>query len=194
MNILRLFICMHPILFFDGNIASIVKCEIWSQFFNSNFTSKMLSVQWSQLQEAQLVFHPLVDNMLSGFVPVQMTGSRMKIAGRFRPCAHMGCFDLESFVELNQRSRKVTISSLIFHWSVPSLAASLIIFLGFCAVAMSNLPQEFFSGKHHNWSVFQPHHFFGKFTWNLDLPQLDPSIFIYTIAFWWYRCEIVEKM
>ncbi|XP_010922534.1 E3 SUMO-protein ligase SIZ1 isoform X2 [Elaeis guineensis] len=35
-----------------------------------------------------------------------MTGSRMKIAGRFRPCAHMGCFDLESFVELNQRSRK----------------------------------------------------------------------------------------
>ncbi|XP_038980897.1 E3 SUMO-protein ligase SIZ1-like isoform X2 [Phoenix dactylifera] len=35
-----------------------------------------------------------------------MTQSRMKIAGRFRPCAHMGCFDLESFVELNQRSRK----------------------------------------------------------------------------------------
>lgn len=31
----------------------------------------------------------------------------MKIAGRFKPCAHMGCFDLEVFVELNQRSRKV---------------------------------------------------------------------------------------
>ncbi|XP_019052840.1 PREDICTED: E3 SUMO-protein ligase SIZ1 isoform X2 [Nelumbo nucifera] len=35
-----------------------------------------------------------------------MSGSRMKIAGRFKPCAHMGCFDLETFVELNQRSRK----------------------------------------------------------------------------------------
>nr|ALE30149.1 SUMO E3 ligase [Dendrobium nobile] len=35
-----------------------------------------------------------------------MSGSRMKIAGRFKPCIHMGCFDLETFVELNQRSRK----------------------------------------------------------------------------------------
>uniref|UniRef100_A0A2P2MH77 SP-RING-type domain-containing protein n=2 Tax=Rhizophora mucronata TaxID=61149 RepID=A0A2P2MH77_RHIMU len=35
-----------------------------------------------------------------------MSGSRIKVAGRFIPCAHMGCFDLEVFVELNQRSRK----------------------------------------------------------------------------------------
>lgn len=35
-----------------------------------------------------------------------MSGCRMKIAGRFKPCIHMGCFDLETFVELNQRSRK----------------------------------------------------------------------------------------
>ncbi|XP_041023574.1 LOW QUALITY PROTEIN: E3 SUMO-protein ligase SIZ1-like [Juglans microcarpa x Juglans regia] len=35
-----------------------------------------------------------------------MSGSRMKVAGRFKSCAHMGCFDLEVFVELNQRSRK----------------------------------------------------------------------------------------
>ncbi|XP_010264787.1 PREDICTED: E3 SUMO-protein ligase SIZ1-like [Nelumbo nucifera] len=35
-----------------------------------------------------------------------MSGSRIKTAGRFKPCAHMGCFDLETFVELNQRSRK----------------------------------------------------------------------------------------
>ncbi|KAG2673808.1 hypothetical protein I3843_Q033200 [Carya illinoinensis] len=35
-----------------------------------------------------------------------MSGSRMKVAGRFKPCAHLGCFDLEVFVELNQRSRK----------------------------------------------------------------------------------------
>lgn len=36
-----------------------------------------------------------------------MSGSRMKVAGRFKPCAHMGCFDLDIFVEMNQRSRKV---------------------------------------------------------------------------------------
>lgn len=35
-----------------------------------------------------------------------MSGSRMKVAGRFKPCAHMGCFDLDVFVEMNQRSRK----------------------------------------------------------------------------------------
>ncbi|KAL5711385.1 SUMO ligase siz1 [Ranunculus cassubicifolius] len=35
-----------------------------------------------------------------------MSGSRIKTAGRFKPCAHMGCFDLDTFVELNQRSRK----------------------------------------------------------------------------------------
>ncbi|XP_023729790.1 E3 SUMO-protein ligase SIZ1 isoform X1 [Lactuca sativa] len=35
-----------------------------------------------------------------------MSGSRMKIAGRFKPCAHMGCFDLDVFVQMNQRSRK----------------------------------------------------------------------------------------
>ncbi|KAK2370786.1 E3 SUMO-protein ligase SIZ1 [Trifolium repens] len=35
-----------------------------------------------------------------------MSGSRMKVAGRFKPCVHMGCFDLEVFVEMNQRSRK----------------------------------------------------------------------------------------
>ncbi|CAL9123400.1 unnamed protein product [Musa textilis] len=35
-----------------------------------------------------------------------MSGSRMRMAGRFKPCVHMGCFDLETFVELNQHSRK----------------------------------------------------------------------------------------
>ncbi|CAN0874821.1 E3 SUMO-protein ligase SIZ1 [Linum grandiflorum] len=35
-----------------------------------------------------------------------MSGSRMKVAGRFKPCIHMGCFDINVFVELNQRSRK----------------------------------------------------------------------------------------
>lgn len=35
-----------------------------------------------------------------------MSGTRIKVAGRFKPCIHMGCFDLESFVELCQRTRK----------------------------------------------------------------------------------------
>ncbi|ONM41936.1 E3 SUMO-protein ligase SIZ1 [Zea mays] len=35
-----------------------------------------------------------------------MTASRIQIAGRFKSCAHMGCFDLEAFIEINQRSRK----------------------------------------------------------------------------------------
>ncbi|KAK6142027.1 hypothetical protein DH2020_013856 [Rehmannia glutinosa] len=35
-----------------------------------------------------------------------MSGLRMKVAGRFKLCVHMGCFDLEVFVEMNQRSRK----------------------------------------------------------------------------------------
>ncbi|PSR93024.1 E3 SUMO-protein like [Actinidia chinensis var. chinensis] len=35
-----------------------------------------------------------------------MSGSRIKTAGRFRRCAHIGCFDLETFVQINQRSRK----------------------------------------------------------------------------------------
>lgn len=32
----------------------------------------------------------------------------MKVAGRFKPCIHMGCFDLDVFVEMNQRSRKAS--------------------------------------------------------------------------------------
>ncbi|KAM7522316.1 hypothetical protein LguiA_012218 [Lonicera macranthoides] len=48
--------------------------------------------------------------VVSDSIPVNlrcpMSGSRMKVAGRFKPCAHMGCFDLEVFVEMNQSSRK----------------------------------------------------------------------------------------
>lgn len=38
----------------------------------------------------------------------------MKVAGRFKPCAHMGCFDLEVFVEMNQRSRKASNVDLFY--------------------------------------------------------------------------------
>ncbi|KAG0498917.1 hypothetical protein HPP92_003608 [Vanilla planifolia] len=54
-----------------------------------------------------------------------MSGSRIRIAGRFKGCVHMRCFDLETFIIVNQRSRKVlfleapfvislTISTLVF--------------------------------------------------------------------------------
>lgn len=38
----------------------------------------------------------------------------MKVAGRFKPCVHMGCFDLKTFVELNQRSRKVSTAFVAY--------------------------------------------------------------------------------
>ncbi|KAJ1261389.1 hypothetical protein BS78_09G026000 [Paspalum vaginatum] len=49
------------------------------------------------------------------------SGSRMRIAGRFRPCVHMGCFDLETFVELNQRSRKWQCPICLKNYSVENL-------------------------------------------------------------------------
>lgn len=50
-----------------------------------------------------------------------MSGSRMKIAGRFKPCIHMGCFDLETFVELNQRSRKWQCPICLKNYSLENL-------------------------------------------------------------------------
>ncbi|CAD5166671.1 E3 SUMO-protein ligase SIZ1 [Musa acuminata AAA Group] len=48
----------------------------------------------------------VVANSVTISLRCPMSGSRMRIAGRFKPCVHMGCFDLQTFVELNQRSRK----------------------------------------------------------------------------------------
>ncbi|KAL6864720.1 hypothetical protein ACP4OV_015871 [Aristida adscensionis] len=49
------------------------------------------------------------------------SGSRMRMAGRFKPCAHMGCFDLETFVELNQRSRKWQCPICLKNYSIENL-------------------------------------------------------------------------
>ncbi|KAG8084498.1 hypothetical protein GUJ93_ZPchr0010g8266 [Zizania palustris] len=49
------------------------------------------------------------------------SGSRMRIAGRFKPCIHMGCFDLETFVELNQRSRKWQCPICLKNYSLENL-------------------------------------------------------------------------
>ncbi|KAI5413158.1 E3 SUMO-protein ligase SIZ1 [Lathyrus oleraceus] len=48
----------------------------------------------------------VVSDTISINLRCPMSGSRMKIAGRFKPCVHIGCFDLEIFVEMNRRSRK----------------------------------------------------------------------------------------
>ncbi|KAK3022441.1 hypothetical protein RJ639_047671 [Escallonia herrerae] len=48
-----------------------------------------------------------------------MSGSRMKVAGRFKHCVHMGCFDLDVFVEMNQRSRKASNYPHAFVWQCP---------------------------------------------------------------------------
>ncbi|CAI0548732.1 unnamed protein product [Linum tenue] len=50
-----------------------------------------------------------------------MSGSRMKVAGRFKPCVHMGCFDLDVFVELNQRSRKWQCPICLKNYSLDSI-------------------------------------------------------------------------
>ncbi|KQK07854.1 E3 SUMO-protein ligase SIZ1 isoform X2 [Brachypodium distachyon] len=49
------------------------------------------------------------------------SGSRMKTAGRFKPCVHMGCFDLDTFVELNQRSRKWQCPICLKNYSLENL-------------------------------------------------------------------------
>ncbi|CAA7406269.1 unnamed protein product [Spirodela intermedia] len=50
-----------------------------------------------------------------------MSGSMMKIAARFKPCVHIGCFDLETFVELSQRSRKWQCPICLKNCSVENL-------------------------------------------------------------------------
>ncbi|PKA62669.1 E3 SUMO-protein ligase SIZ1 [Apostasia shenzhenica] len=50
-----------------------------------------------------------------------MSGSRIKTAGRFRPCVHMSCFDLETFLELNQRSRKWQCPTCLKNYSLENI-------------------------------------------------------------------------
>lgn len=50
-----------------------------------------------------------------------LSGSRMKVAGRFNACSHMGCFDLHTFVELNQRARKWQCPICLKNYSLDSL-------------------------------------------------------------------------
>ncbi|KAB2598098.1 E3 SUMO-protein ligase SIZ1-like [Pyrus ussuriensis x Pyrus communis] len=60
----------------------------------------------------------VISDSISVNLRCPMSGGRMKVAGRFKPCAHMGCFDLETFVELNQRSRKWQCPVCLKNYSV----------------------------------------------------------------------------
>ncbi|KAL9258342.1 E3 SUMO-protein ligase SIZ1-like protein [Drosera capensis] len=52
---------------------------------------------------------------------IMMSGARMRTAGRFKSCAHIGCFDLETFVKLNERSRKWQCPICIKNYSLEDL-------------------------------------------------------------------------
>ncbi|VAH13582.1 unnamed protein product [Triticum turgidum subsp. durum] len=60
-------------------------------------------------------------NLAQSIFDNQNSGSRMKTAGRFKPCVHMGCFDLDTFVELNQRSRKWQCPICLKNYSLENL-------------------------------------------------------------------------
>ncbi|XP_024364528.1 E3 SUMO-protein ligase SIZ1 isoform X2 [Physcomitrium patens] len=50
-----------------------------------------------------------------------MSGSQIKVAGRFKPCPHMGCFDLDTYVEMNQRTRKWQCPICLKNYSIEHL-------------------------------------------------------------------------
>lgn len=88
----------------------------------------------------------------------------MKVAGRFKPCVHMGCFDLDVFVEMNQRSRKASpikhdyfLNSLLWWYSIFRLLAIFNREILPSAVAMPHLSQELCFGEYHHRSVLQSH-------------------------------------
>ncbi|KAF3329910.1 E3 SUMO-protein ligase SIZ1-like isoform X2 [Carex littledalei] len=62
----------------------------------------------------------LVSNSVTVNLRCPMSGLRMKVAGRFKPCAHMGCFDLETFVALNERARKWQCPICLKNYSLES--------------------------------------------------------------------------
>lgn len=72
----------------------------------------------------------------------------MKIAGRFRLCVHMGCFDLETFVEMQQRSRKASkqLSNVSLFWLFEKVFKCRLLFSSFlqwqCPICLKNYSLE----------------------------------------------------
>ncbi|CAM6097031.1 unnamed protein product [Calypogeia fissa] len=69
-----------------------------------------------------------------------MSGSRIKVAGRFKPCLHMGCFDLHTFVELNQRARKWQCPICLKNYSLENLIIDP--FVSRVTTALKNHPED----------------------------------------------------
>lgn len=105
--ILRRFFTITKLLF-------RVRCDLSLCWSENNFVKDWFkSLVYSRKSMDQLI-HCLPKECINPLIKMnaftmQMSGSRMKVAGRFKPCVHMGCFDLEVFVEMNMRSRKASI-------------------------------------------------------------------------------------
>lgn len=123
----------------------------------------------------------------------QMTGSRIKITGQFKPCVHMGCFELEAFVELNQRSRKVwlSFSHQLACFSLFPCLTKLCFFL--FAVAVPNLPEKLLFGQHNHWSLLQPHNCFGEFIVEMNFMFVSTP-FHHAICWFVVFCHLGPKL
>jgi hypothetical protein len=109
----------------------------------------------------------------------------MKIAGRFKSCAHMGCFDLEVFVELNQRSRKASTNHFLIY--IYRNMNRFLLYLFYvselplhstqwqCPICLKNYSLENI--------IIDP--YFNRITSKVLLPC--PSLFIPTLSLW-YLC------
>jgi len=69
-----------------------------------------------------------------------MSGSRIRVAGRFKPCEHMGCFDLQSLIELTQHTRKWQCPICLKNYSLESIVIDQ--YFSRIASAMKNYPED----------------------------------------------------
>lgn len=116
--------------------------------------------------------------MMSSIDCMKVSGSRMKVAGRFKPCVHMGCFDLHTFVEINRRTRKVVLDlhqmyfmvlfyvAIFFHYFAAHGKENPLFlseFFSFLLVAVSDLLDKLFVGRTYHRSFHEPNSEFSEY-------------------------------
>lgn len=69
-----------------------------------------------------------------------MSGSRIRVAGRFKPCEHMGCFDLQSFIELTQHTRKWQCPICLKNYSLENIVIDQ--YFSHISSVMKNYPED----------------------------------------------------
>lgn len=69
-----------------------------------------------------------------------MSGSRIRVAGRFKPCEHMGCFDLQSLIELTQHTRKWQCPICLKNFSLENIVIDQ--YFSRIASVMKNYPED----------------------------------------------------